>query len=118
MASIPDNYEINVAKKRKPDDEYGVRCKYDTVGMSRKSKGGLVGMKYAAELYTRDIFLGKIASNTLRGIKQIASRKCNGYYSAIDELRFYRINDKEDRAILSRINKKIPNNTIKRGEWK
>ena len=28
MASIPDNYEINVAKKRKPDDEYGVHfCK-------------------------------------------------------------------------------------------
>lgn len=23
MASIPDNYEINVAKKRNPDDEYG-----------------------------------------------------------------------------------------------
>ena len=28
MASIPNNYEINVAKKRKPDDEYGVHfCK-------------------------------------------------------------------------------------------
>ena len=28
MASIPDNYEINVAKKRKPDDKYGVHfCK-------------------------------------------------------------------------------------------
>ena len=24
MASIPDNYEINVAKKRNPDDPYGV----------------------------------------------------------------------------------------------
>ena len=23
MASIPDNYEINVAKKEKPDDNYG-----------------------------------------------------------------------------------------------
>ena len=28
MASISDNYEINVAKKRKPEDEYGVHfCK-------------------------------------------------------------------------------------------
>jgi len=26
--SIPDNYEINVAKKRNPDDEYGIHfCK-------------------------------------------------------------------------------------------
>lgn len=23
MASIPDNYEINVAKKRRPEDQYG-----------------------------------------------------------------------------------------------
>ena len=75
-------------------------------------------MKFAAELYTRDIFLGKIASNTLRGIKQIASRKCNGYYSAYDTLRFYRINNEERLATFTRINKKAPNNTIQRGEWK
>ena len=76
-------------------------------------------MKFAAELYTRDIFLGKIASNSLRGIKQIASRKCNGYYSAYDTLRFYRINDQETiKGTLTRINKVMPNNTIQRGEWK
>lgn len=28
MASIPDNYEINVAKKRRPEDQYGTHfCK-------------------------------------------------------------------------------------------
>ena len=28
MASIADNYEINVAKKRRPEDEYGIHfCK-------------------------------------------------------------------------------------------
>ena len=28
MVSIPDNYEINVARKRRPDDEYGIHfCK-------------------------------------------------------------------------------------------
>ena len=28
MASVPNNYEINVAKKQKPEDEYGVHfCK-------------------------------------------------------------------------------------------
>lgn len=30
MASIPSNYEINVAKKRSPDDEYGIHfCKIE-----------------------------------------------------------------------------------------
>ena len=30
MASIADNYEINVAKKRHPDDEYGIHfCKIE-----------------------------------------------------------------------------------------
>jgi len=30
MASIADNYEINVAKKRNPDDKYGVHfCKIE-----------------------------------------------------------------------------------------
>lgn len=30
MASIPSNYEINVAKKRNPEDKYGIhKCKIE-----------------------------------------------------------------------------------------
>lgn len=75
-------------------------------------------MKFAAELYTGDLFLGRIASDTLRGIKLIASRKCNRYYKPIDEMRFYVINNRADGAILTRINRLAPNNTVVRGEWK
>lgn len=33
MASITDNYEINVAKKRKPEDQYGIHfCKIELPG--------------------------------------------------------------------------------------
>lgn len=75
-------------------------------------------MKFGAKLYAQDIYLGHIGSETLRGIKMIASRKCNGYNKAIDEMRFDLINGKPDGAILTRINKLAPNNTVIRGQWK
>lgn len=48
--SIPDNYEINVAKKRKPEDEYGIHfCKIqlsETLPLQAKEK-----FEYLKELF-------------------------------------------------------------------
>lgn len=74
-------------------------------------------MKFAGKVYAGDLFLGKISSNTLRGLKQKASRLCNGYYKVCDEVRLYYINGKEDYAVMTRINKISPNNECIRGAW-
>lgn len=39
MASISDNYEINVAKKRNPDDKYGTHfCKIELPGWDNEAQ--------------------------------------------------------------------------------
>lgn len=76
-------------------------------------------MKFAGKLYAGNLYLGVVSSDTLTGLKRIASKKCNAHYAVMDNLFLFRINDCEDKCVtLSRINKKAPNNTIVRGIWK
>lgn len=73
---------------------------------------------WEAKLYTGDKFIGKIVAKSLTALKRMASRKCNGYFQSIDTMVLHGANDKEiDGLMFTRINRKIPNNTIIRGEW-
>lgn len=75
-------------------------------------------MRYAGKVYAGDLFLGNVCANSMPVLKRNASRKCNGYFQAIDTMILHRADDKEiDGLTFTRINRKIPNNTIIRGEW-
>lgn len=76
-------------------------------------------MKYAAKVYTDDIFLGVVSGNSLSSIKRAATRKCNRYFRMFDTFVLYRASGKEVADIkFMRVNRKCPNNTIQRGEWR
>lgn len=61
------------------------------------------------------------AADTMTELKRKASYMANGNFNAIDELlvREYNTDTKEQvrEFNMTRINKKYPNNTIKRGVW-
>lgn len=76
-------------------------------------------MKFEGKVYAGNLYLGIITSDSLAGLKRKASNKCNKHFAVIDSIFLFRVNDSESKCVtLSRINKKAPNNTIKRGQWK
>ena len=77
-------------------------------------------MKFAAEVYAGDIYVGKISANSFPALKRLASGKCNNYFHVIDTMAVYRFNDVDtDKAIrFTRVNRKAPNNTMIRGCWR
>lgn len=79
----------------------------------------MVLKKFAAELRTSNIYLGTIESDTFRGLKMQASKKCNNYFRATDEMTVFRCNGYKliTPIRMWRINNLAPNNTIIRGEW-
>lgn len=76
-------------------------------------------MNFAAKVYSGDVYLGKISSNTMKGLKRHASLLCNNYNKPIDTLIVYHANFVDiDEVKYTRINKLSPNNTVVRGIWK
>ena len=76
-------------------------------------------MKFAAKVYTGDIYLGKVSANSFPVLKRLASRKCNNHHHAVDTMAVCRANDEdtEKEIRFTRINRKAPNNTVVRGCW-
>lgn len=56
-----------------------------------------------------------IAAPSMATLKRKASKIANGYNNAVDEMN---VTDGEHSATFYRINRKAPNNTNRRGEWK
>lgn len=76
-------------------------------------------MKFAGKVYSGDILLGNICADSMTSLKKIASRKCNRYFKSIDTMVLHQANNKEvNNLTLVRVNRKSPNNTIIRGQWK
>lgn len=76
-------------------------------------------MKFAARVYSGDLFLGSISSNSMKGLKSHASSLCNHYNKPIDTLIVYHADFVDiDEVKYTRINKVSPNNEIIRGTWK
>ena len=58
MASIPSNYEINVAKKLNPDDKYGIDlCKIQLPGDIWNDKLAEEQLKFFRELFGEEYHL-------------------------------------------------------------
>ena len=76
-------------------------------------------MKFAGKVYSGDILLGNICADSITSLKRKASRKCNGYFQEFDTMVLHRANNKEvNNLTLVRVNRKSPNNTIIKGQWK
>lgn len=74
---------------------------------------------YTGKVYSGSVFLGYIIKNNIADLKRNASRLCNEYNNVVDEMH---VRVSEDSKIVgaiyfTRINKKSPNNEIKRGTW-
>lgn len=73
---------------------------------------------FAGKVYSGEVLRGHIYGNSMTEIKQKASKLCNNYHHAIDEIKLHRYNHAEDGIVtFVRINKKSPDNTIVRGKW-
>ncbi len=67
------------------------------------------GMRHAGTTY----------AETFTQLKRQASRIANNHYSTLDKMEVSQFVDgHETTATYYRINKKVPNNTIKRGTWR
>ena len=76
-------------------------------------------MKFAAKVYSGDVYLGKISSETMQGLKCRASSMCNNYNKPVDSLIVYHANSVDiDEVKYTRINKLSPNNEVIRGKWR
>jgi hypothetical protein len=88
-------------------------------------------MKFTAELFSGSGYkmrhVGTVTADTLTTIKRLASRICNNYFSVYDRMElieFVNIADMdgvrvvENHYVFARHNKKTPDNTIRRGEWR
>lgn len=63
----------------------------------------------------------EVQANTLTGLKRKATSVANRYYNAVDELTVLMNTDTGYGAVklvLTRTNKKSPNNEIRRGQWR
>lgn len=74
-------------------------------------------MQFMAHLYAGTICLGQIESDTFFGLKQIASRKCNGYFRPYDKMELFQINGESSIVHFYRRNKLSPDNKIVWGKW-
>ena len=74
---------------------------------------------YIGDVYSGGKNIGSISGMSIINLKRKASQLCNQYYNVIDEMKI-RIYD-DDNVVggvsFLRINKKSPNNEIKRGKW-
>lgn len=82
-------------------------------------------MKYTAAVFTgtgyHNKYIGEITAATLPSLKAKASRLCNGYFNTADRIEVKytgEIVTTEYLVTFHRYNKKSPDNTITRGQWR
>ena len=72
-----------------------------------------------AKLYSGGKYIGEVSAKSFPALKRTASQKCNDYFNTVDEMVL--TNAKPDCQVelkFTRINRKSPNNTIERGQWR
>lgn len=81
-------------------------------------------MKYPNKLYkyhgvvNHNVYCNVFANN-FSTLKRLASEHANAIcYRVIDEMDVYDMKSSEKLCSMTRINKKFPNNTMIRGQWK
>lgn len=82
-------------------------------------------MKYQATVWTGNGYnmkcLGQIAAATFSSLKAKASRLCNGYFNIMDRMEVTYHGEMvttEITVAFHRYNRKFPNNTIIRDQWR
>lgn len=74
---------------------------------------------FKAKLYSGDKHIGEVCAKSLPALKRAASRKCNNYFNVVDEMVLMSVKpDCQVELKFTRINRKSPNNTIERGQWR
>lgn len=73
--------------------------------------------RFIAKVYSGGKYLETVEANTISTLKRKASLSCNHCYNSYDEMA---VEDTEtgNCFMLTRINKKSPNNTIVFGSWR
>ena len=74
---------------------------------------------YIGEVYSNNQYVGMVAGVSIINLKRKASQLCNQYYNVIDtmKIRIFEDDDVIGGISFTRINKKSPNNEIRRGQW-
>lgn len=74
---------------------------------------------FKAKLYSGDKHIGEVCAKSIPALKRAASRKCNNYFNVVDEMVLMSVQpDCQVELKFTRINRKSPNNTIERGQWR
>ena len=82
-------------------------------------------MKYKGTVFTGNGYkmkpVGEITAATLPALKAKASRICNNYFNVSDRLEIIATDETtntEYHSVFHRYNRKAPNNTIIRNQWR
>lgn len=73
--------------------------------------------RFSAKVYSGGSYIETVEANTISTLKRKASLSCNHYYNSYDEMA---VEDTEagNCFMLTRINKRSPNNIIVFGSWR
>ena len=66
-------------------------------------------------MFTGTLYGKMITAKTVPALKRMASKIANNYFHILDEME---VSDGENTCTFYRVNRKYPNNTICRGDWK
>lgn len=77
-------------------------------------------MRFICKVYSGQKFLTEIKATSIQTLKRQASTICNNYFNTLDEMKIVVAEGDcvTNSLTLMRVNRKSPDNTIIRGEWK